>query len=128
MRPISKKVFEAIQADSEYRTCMRLRWFGDHACEGRITLEHALMYGGRQVDEKFAIISLCAYAHSVDEFQDSGILDKSKNEFIALSRASEEDFKKYPKSGWKQRLAYLVKKYAKGGGVVKRNHQLSSVS
>lgn len=80
--------------------CYRRLVFRDHDCQGRITLEHAWTYGGPQINEVWAIIKLCAWAHDVDQFQDGGNLNKSKNQFISLELASEDDLAKYPRKNW----------------------------
>ncbi len=81
-------------------------------CMGRITLEHAIIHAGRQLNEKWAIIPLCAYHHSVDEFQDGDGLDKELNEWVALSRATAEDLVTYSKAvDYLQRVVYLTGKY-----------------
>ena len=98
MHPIPIKLKKEILADPYYKQCARK----DRHCKGRITFEHALIYAGRQIQEKWAIIPLCAYHHSVDKFQDGGGLDKRINERIAVSRATPEDLAKYPKRNWKQ--------------------------
>lgn len=76
-----------------------------------MTLEHALLYGGRQMDEPFAIIGLCSLAHSIGPWMDTGILDKEINEWIAVNRMTEEDMDRYPKVNWRQKKAYLNDKY-----------------
>ena len=108
MRPISPKVKALVDARPD--KCQRREVFHDHDCQGRLTREHALQYASRQVDEAFAIIKICAWAHDVDEWQDAGNLDKEKNQYIAFSQATEEDFAKYPKSDWRQKKAYLTQK------------------
>ena len=113
MRKLGSHVKEEIENNPYYRKCARADMFNDHDCRGRITMEHALIYAGRQIDEIFAVIPLCAYSHSVDEFQDGGILNKEKNEYIAISRMTEEDKQKYPRFNWNQRFSYLTKKYGK---------------
>ncbi len=79
-----------IKADPEYKFCM-LRAHKDHVCGGRITLEHALINAGRQVDEKFAIISVCAKGQEVDEYQDAHTMDKNLNRWVALNRATPQE-------------------------------------
>lgn len=106
MHPIPAKLKQEILNEPEYKVCMRRMFFKDHYCRGRITLEHTEIYGGKQIQEKFAIISLCEYAHSVDNYQNTGILDKEKNKIIAYSRANEKDRKKYPRLEWKRYSAY----------------------
>lgn len=109
MRPTPKKTYEEIL--KERPACERKVIFNDHVCQGRSTMEHAFIYAGRQIIDKWAIIRLCAYAHGVDEFQDRGILDKGKNQLIALSHATDKDLAKYPKADWKTLQSNLQKKY-----------------
>ena len=106
MRKISKPVLRALLA--EPHICARA---ADGGCKGRLTLEHAFIYSGKQIDEVWAIIWLCAYHHAVDEFQDGGDLDKDKNRFIALSRATDADVAKYPRVDWDQMRLFLSKKF-----------------
>lgn len=107
MRAIPQAHRKVIDTDPYFSRCAREAIFHDHDCRGRLTIEHALIYAGKQVAEIFAYVSLCAYAHGVDEFQDSKIFDKRINEYLALIRATQEDFDKYPTSGWEQKLKYL---------------------
>ena len=111
MRPISPKVKEAILNDPLYVQCTRALLLNDHVCAGRITWEHSLIYAGRQIDEKWALVSLCAYAHGVDEYQDGGCLDKKINEWIAINRMSREDEMKYPRRNWAQERRFLNARY-----------------
>lgn len=96
--------------DPYYSVCCR---GSEGSCDGRITWEHSFIYAGKQINEKWAIIPLCEYHHGVGKFQDGGDLDKELNQYIALSRALEEDLKKYPRKDWKRMLVYLVQKYGK---------------
>lgn len=93
MRPISDRVKEILNAEPD--VCARRR---DGNCGGRITLEHTLIYAGRQIDEAWAIIKICAYHHAVDEYQDGGDLNKEKNVWIALNRASDTELLNYSKA------------------------------
>lgn len=104
MRAVSKKVKDKILADDFYEKCCR-RDEGD--CAGGISLEHALIYAGRQIDEVFAILPVCEYHHAVGVYQDGGKLDKKKHEWIAISRMTDEDMLKYPKRNWTQELSAL---------------------
>lgn len=94
-----------------YKKCSRKEIFHDHVCQGRITFEHVWTYRGRQIQEEWAIIPICEYAHSVLNYQDNGILDKTKNQYISILRATKEDLLRYPKFNWKQYKEYLIKKY-----------------
>ena len=75
-------------ADTYYKKCAREK---EGNCAGRITFEHAIIYAGRQLNEKWAIIPLCEYHHAVNQYQDTGDLDKQKNICIALMRATDEE-------------------------------------
>lgn len=94
MRVISTRVRKVINEDPYYRSCARWR---DGGCTHHITMEHTLIYGGSQIDEVWAIIPLCTYHHAVNECQDGTGLDKKKNVWIALNRATDEDLQKYPR-------------------------------
>lgn len=92
MRHISPRVNKIL--DERKPVCARIK---DGGCAGRLTREHALIYAGRQIDEAWAIVFLCAYHHAVDEYQDCGDLQKEKNVWIALNQANDEELKKYSK-------------------------------
>ena len=80
--------------DPYYKVCAR-----DGAdCSGRVTWEHAFIYAGKQINEKWAIIPLCWY-----HYLGAG-MNKRINEAIALSRTKSEDFEKYPRKNWAQML------------------------
>lgn len=116
MRAIPEKMKKDMLADPAYHSCMRNDYFLDHICQGRLTLEHAFIYAGKQINEKWAIIAICAWSHDVDTYQGAGNLDKEKNQYIGLMRATSEDLANYPKENWEQKIKYLVSKY----GVPKR--------
>lgn len=97
MRPISKRVHKVIKADRFYRRCAR---YGKD-CSGRLTMEHAFIYGGSQIDDAFAIVPLCWYHHLGPG------LNKRLNELIALRRATEADLAKYPRRNWRREREYL---------------------
>jgi hypothetical protein len=77
-----------MEADPEYQTCARAH---DGGCDGRITYEHAFTYSGRQIQARWAILPLCFYHHL------GRGLDKRKNRFLALRRATAEDLQKVPR-------------------------------
>ena len=93
MSHIPPKLLQLILADPYYKQCARARGAGSE-CAGRITFEHAMMYAGSQIQEKWAIIPLCVWHHLEDG------LDKSWNIKTAMSRATPEDKKKYPRLRW----------------------------
>lgn len=116
MRPIPPKMKKDMLEDPEYHACMRNAYFLDHICQGRLTLEHAFIYAGKQINEKWAIIAICAWSHDVDLYQGGGNLDKKKNQYVALMRATNEDLEKYPKEDWEQMRKYYIGLY----GIPKR--------
>jgi len=59
-------------------------------CKGRLTKDHTITWKGRQLQEDWAIVDACAYHHAVDEFQDTGDLNREKHVWVALNRASDE--------------------------------------
>lgn len=107
MRKIPPKLAAEMEADPYYKKCARLNF----ECDGRITWEHAFVWGGKQINERWAIIPLCTYHHAVDLHQDGAGLNKELNEYIALSRATMGDLFKYPKTDWWQKFKYLHGKY-----------------
>lgn len=111
MRKISTPVKAKILADRFYEKCAR----HGPECKGRVTWEHTLIYAGKQIDEAWAIIPLCAYHHAVDEYQDRGDLQKEINIWIALNRATDDELRTYSKAvDYIKKKQELNKKY---GGV-----------
>lgn len=95
-----------------YSVCARQVALSDHECSGvngepffRLTWEHAMIHGSKKVQEIWAIIPLCPLVHLGNE------LNKEINQWIALSRATDEEIEKYPRTDWVQRRGYLVQKY-----------------
>lgn len=93
MRKISPEVKKKLE--QEPNICARLK---DGNCKGRITWEHTLIYAGKQIDEVWAIIKLCEYHHDVNTQQGNGDLQKEKNVWIALNRATDQELIKYSKA------------------------------
>jgi len=111
MRKISKSVKEELLNDPRMHICARR---DEGGCNGsRITWEHAIIHAGRQLDEAWAILGICAFHHSVDEFQDCGDLNKEKHEWLALRQAPTGRLKELSKAiDYEQKLKYLNSKYA----------------
>lgn len=97
MRPIPEQLKKEMANDPYYSICAR----ESMDCSGRITWEHAYIYAGKQINEKWAIIPLCWYHHL-----GSG-LNKHENQKIALQRATEQDLAKYPKKDWNKEKIWL---------------------
>ena len=99
------------EADPYYKRCARKEALHDHECQPDpmtrklIEWEHALIYAGRQIQERWAIIPICWWVH-----RGPGLV-KEINEWIAINRMSDEDVAKYYKFNWQQRKQYLNAKY-----------------
>ena len=98
MSPIPEKLREELANDPYYQVCARLK---DGDCEGRITWEHAWIYAGKQIQERWAIIPLCWHHHL------GAGLEKPKNQYIALMRATPAELAKYPNKNWAEELRRL---------------------
>lgn len=95
MNNMPPKLRAELQADPYYAKCARHK---DGGCDGRVTWEHALIYAGRQIQERWAIVPLCEYHHSVNKHQDGPGLEKQKNVWIALNQATDDDLIRYSKA------------------------------
>lgn len=87
MSHIPKWLLDDILADRFYKKCARSGIFG-HECAGRITFDHCIIYGGKQLQKKWAILPVCQKAHDVGPFQDRGELNREIHTWIALNRAT----------------------------------------
>ena len=111
MRKISTELRDELADDPYYKKCARLAKFDDHICKPNpmtgqlIEWEHCFIYGHKQINERWSIIPLCWLVHS------GGQLDKHKNEYIALLRATSQDLEKYPRRDWAQYLKFLEAKF-----------------
>ncbi len=95
MRKIPPALREEMAADPYYKKCAR---HIDGGCAGRVTWEHSVIFAGRQLNEKWAIIPMCERHHGVGTYQDGGILDKQRNLHIALNRATDEELEAISKA------------------------------
>lgn len=86
MSPIPQKIRKQIDQLPFYKVCSKACVPG-HTCDGKITMEHTIIFGGKQLQELWAIIPICEFGHSVNKHQDGGDLNKEINLWIALSRA-----------------------------------------
>ncbi len=69
-----------------------------HKCGGRITWEHTMTYGGKKVQIREFIISLCERGHAINNYLDAGTMNKEMNVWVALNRASEDQLKALSKA------------------------------
>jgi len=98
MRPISTKHKEIINSDPYYKVCARK----NDDCGGRRTIEHSLIYAGKQIAELWNYIPLCERHHGLGQFSDCKFLRKDINEKLALQRATREEIaENYPRLLWK---------------------------
>ena len=77
-------------SDPLFPSCMLYGQHG-HVCDGRITIEHALIHAGRQLNKRWALINICAKAHEVDGFQDAHTINKEMNVWVALNQATDAE-------------------------------------
>lgn len=104
MSKIPKALLKEILADEWYKTCC----LKGSDCSGRIEFHHNLIFGGRQVQAKFAILPLC-HAHHEDA---NWTEVKEKLDHIMLTRASNTELVKYSKAtNLLRKLDYFNGKY-----------------
>lgn len=103
MRPIPVKMRKEIAADPFMKNCARTD--DSENCDGCITWEHCWIYAGKQINEPWAIIGICEYHHFGEG------MDKDRNQYISLQRATDEDLAKYPIKDWEQIKKYLASKF-----------------
>jgi len=86
MRRISDTV--KAQLNEEPDVCARK---SDGGCSKVLTWEHAIIYAGSQLDAAWAIVKLCERHHGVNQYLDGGDLNKEKNIWLALLRATDDE-------------------------------------
>jgi len=86
MRKVSTRVRRILESEPDI--CARIE---DGECGGGLTWEHSIIFKGSQLDEAWAIIKLCERHHAVNTYQDGGDLQKEKNVWIALNRATDQE-------------------------------------
>lgn len=95
---IPPKLREEMAKDPFYSTCS-LYGQHNHTCEGKVTWEHAMIYGGKKIQKKWAIIPLCEKGHNVNEFQDDHSMLKALHVWVALNRATQAELEEYTLPG-----------------------------
>lgn len=101
MRPIPQKLRKQLAEDEFMKRCV---WTG---AAQEISWEHCWIYGGRQINEWWAIVPLRRDLNTSS--MDPEIKEYCR--WISLMRAKPEDFRKYPKKDWTQIKRYLDKKF-----------------
>ncbi len=79
-----------LSSDPYYTVCARKNR-QDHICDGRITYHHAVRFAGKNIQKPWAIVPLCAKAHSVDDWQDRGDFSEEISHWIAYGQATDEE-------------------------------------
>lgn len=98
MRPIPPQHRAIFDTDLYFKKCIRA---SDGNCDGRITIDHPWIYGGRQINEMWCYTPVCVYHHLGRGF------NKHINQLHSLKRATPQDLAKYPKKNWQQELRTL---------------------
>jgi hypothetical protein len=97
MTKIPDKIKREILSDPNRLHCA-LEGQEGHICGGRITWEHCMIYAGKQIQEKWAIISLCERGHAGNRFQDAGTMNKEQNVWVALNQATVAELSAFPRA------------------------------
>ena len=82
-----------------------LQGAGYGLCSGKIQWHHVWIYAGRQINEPWAIVGACESHH--EEVGRGGIVLEAFQK-VSLSRATDEDLRKYPKKDWKQIIQSFI--------------------
>lgn len=95
-----KKVLDALVRKMKYQKKTKCDRSDEGDCRGRLTVEHALYYAGKKIQDCFALITLCEFHHGVEHYANCYGQNKKRHQEIALSQATEADRKKYPLLPW----------------------------
>jgi len=100
MRPIPIDLREQISKDPFMKKCIYA------GCPREPEWEHAWLYAGKQINEWWAIVPVCAHHH-----RGKG-LDKEYNQYRSIVRVDiSEIIRKYPNKDWARIKKYLCEKY-----------------
>lgn len=106
MHKIPPKIRAQLARDRFMDRCFR---HAEGNCSGRVEWEHAFIYAGKQVQERWAIVPACTFHH-----RGRG-LDKNLNRYAALLRMTDEELEetenKYPRENWRQQKDWLALRY-----------------
>lgn len=101
MSPIPPKLRDEMSADPFYKKCCITGKTNE-----KIDFHHNMIYAGRQLQQKFAILPLAQIIH------ERIIAYKDKCDWIMLNRATPEELKKYSRAiDYNYRLKQLNAKY-----------------
>ena len=89
MRKIPDTLKNEILSDQFYTRCALAHCVG--GCAGRVTWEHAIIFAGRQLNEKWAIVPLCELHHGVNSYQDVTAPQKERSLWVAVNMATDAE-------------------------------------
>ena len=106
MNRIPKRLNDELNEDPFYKTCCLA---SDGMCSGRVERHHALIFAGRQLQKKFAILPACqGYHHRFANRKDI----KERFDWILLNRATDEELTEISKAiNYKEERLRLNKIY-----------------
>lgn len=105
MSPIPPKIRTELSRDTWYDMCIHQRYRG-RIGSGNLQWEHAYLYRGKQIQEKWAIVP-CRKSFNMDA---TGSV-KRFNQYIALLRATNEELDKYQKKDWAQLKIKFIEEF-----------------
>lgn len=76
-------------------------------CAGKVEWHHTFIYGGKQINEVWAIVPACERHH--DQVTKEPKV-KMYFEKVSIMRASQDDLSKYPRKDWEQIKCHLFTK------------------
>ena len=98
MRPIPKKLRDILASDPFMKRCL----YDNKNCNGSVQWHHNFIHAGRQVNEVWAIVPLCAHHH------DRIKTDKSVVNTVCMLR-SDGNYKNYASDYFKQQYSLAQK-------------------
>ncbi len=104
--PIPARIRRVLEAMPRMRQC-ELRGAGLGPCDGPLQWHHVFQYGGRSVQEVWAILCGCQRHHDLVK-EDAAV--REEFECRSLTYASASELAKYPMKDWRQIKRYLFKK------------------
>lgn len=91
MNHIPPRLKMEMEADPFYRCCI----FSDEHCDGKVEWHHAIIFGGKQLQKKFAIVPVCKnYHHRLAEQKDV----KTHIMRVVLNRATNKELSEISKA------------------------------
>lgn len=99
MRPLSPRVRKVLEDEIRMLYCAIRHYPRAGTCEGRVQWHHVWIYGGRQIDEPWAIVGSCERHHKL---VDSDEYVRGMFQFESLKLTKPGELEKYPRKPWYQ--------------------------